>query len=360
MVATLSTSWGFGPQTAKGSVATTFYKFRVLRAGGGDQTLSEPMPPEAGSDPFVDGVDALGAFGAEQIDMIPRLEDDFGWLLYAMCGAASMTPSLPVATMSTHVFRVASADMLDIPYITTRKVLGAGDDDALWGTQILDCKVQGGIFNFAGASRFSARFSIYGREPSFQDDNSWSWDQGPEGNTSIATSINTVGYFKLPEYMTAVSYTADEIPVNSARITFGNQLTQPQQEFIIGSPYPFAISNLYRSMVIEAVYKWENKDLYAYMRANAGTGASIPWSPVVYESDFRVKMATSAAFVGTTPRSIEFYAQRVFWFPSAPPEVAGVNEVLLPFTGVVARPASGDTFRIEMVNGRTTAYTWPT
>ena len=92
---------------------------------------------------------------------------------------------------------------------------------------------------------------------------------------------------------------------------------------------------------------------------NAGTGASIPWSPIVYESDFAVKEVSPANISGySNPYSIEVTAERVFWWPGAPPEIAGLNIIQLPMQGIVARPTdSSDPFTVRIVNS-ISEYVW--
>jgi len=318
------------------------------------------MPPEVGGVPLPDGAHKLGAYYAGIADIVPRLEDDIGWLFYAACGAVSTVSDVPEAGLFTHYFRMDPSNYLALKWLTIRSVTPAPEGGAESGEQCLDTRVASIVFNFAAAARLTARVTTLGREPTFSDDVSgWSWDAEPEGPESIPTSVNTVGYgFKIPDLQ------ANALPTQLARVTFGNMVTQPQQEFVLGSPYPDDIVSLYRNITIDVDYKWEDQSLYHKLVAGGGTGASIPWSPMVYDTNdgddgFGVMMASPAVVVGQLyPYSIEIVAERVFWFPVAPPEIAGLNLLRMPIRGIVGRPASGDPFSIKLVN-EVSSYTWP-
>jgi hypothetical protein len=352
-VPSLDGQWGFGCQTAKGSAATTFRRYRALRVGGGPVTITEPMPPEVGGIPITDGAHKLGAYHAGVVDMVPRLEDDIGYLLYALCGNVSEVSDSPESGLTTHYFRMDPSAYLALKWITMRRVFPAPEGGTASGVQALDTRIAGLVLNFAAAARMTGRVSTYGRIPSLATDISgWSWDAQPEDDTSVAISANTGAYFKLPQFQ------AGNLPTQMVRVTFGNQVSQPNQEFVIGSPYPDDIVSLYRNVAVEVAYKWEDEDLYNQLCFNAGSGASVAWSPVVYQSDFRIKEVSDANISGyTSPYSIEIYCPRVIWFPTAPPEIAGLNLLQLPVAGVVARPTSGDPFQIILVN-ETASYIW--
>lgn len=354
-VSSMGGEWGFGPQVGKGSDATTFYRFRVLSVQGGANDLTEPMPPEISGVPMVDGAHKLGTFFANQVDLIPRLENDFGWLLYAICGNVSTIADTPEAGLNTHIFRMDPSNMLGLKWVTVRSITPAAEGGAESGTQGNDVRIANMIANFVAAARFTARVAMVGREPKFSDNvTGWTWADEPEGYESVATSINTVGGWWMPAWQ------VNKLPTQSVRVTLGNQLTTPQQEFILGSPFPDDLIGLYRNMVIEAVYKWEDEDLYLQLAANGGTGAEIDWDPAIYESSVVIKVASDADIPGhSNPYSIEIDAPRVIWYPSAPPAMAGLNLIQLPVTGIVARPTDGsDPWQIRLVN-EAAGYTWP-
>ena len=316
------------------------------------------MPPEISGVPIVDGAQSLGVYYASVVDLIPRLEDEIGWLMYALTGKHSYTSGFPEAGLTTHVFTMDSTDYLALKYLTVRRTFPAPVGGNASGEQCIDAKIAAAVFTFAAAARMTARMTVYGREPSFSDSiGGWAWAGEPEGGESIAVASNEDhSHFKLPEFQ------AGELPSQLVRVSFGNQLTTPQQEFIIGSAYPADVVALYRNIAIEAVYQWEDEDLYLQLVAAGGSGATIPWSPQVYYSDFTVKAASGGKITGKNyPYSLEIKCPKVYWFPSAPPEIAGVNLIQLPMTGIVARPSTGLPFEIHLVNDTIgTAYTWPT
>ncbi len=313
------------------------------------------MPPEIGGVPLPDGAHKLGTYYAGIADLIPRLEDEFCWLLFAALGSVSTIADTPEAGLHTHIFRFDTSDYLALKWLTVRRIIPGPEGGADSGEAALDTRIAGMMLNFAANARLTARVQTLGRVPTSSDDVSgWSWNATPEGPTSIPTSVNTSGHFQIPNFQ------AGNLPSQLVRVTLGNTVTQPQQEFVIGSPYPEDFTALYRNVAVDVDYKWEDEDLYLQLIANGGTGAEIDWSPVVYEGDLNVKVASPANISGySNPYSITVTAGRVFWFPAAPPEIAGLNILRLPMRGIVGRPTSGEAFNIMVVND-VASYTWPT
>jgi hypothetical protein len=344
-----------GPQIAKGTLSTAFYRFRVLAARGGLVTETEPMPPEISGVPITDGAHSLGAYHASIVDMIPRIEGDLGWLLFALCGAVSTISDIPEAGMYTHIFRMDSTDYLALKWLSLRRLIPGPEGGADSGEIVKDARLSGAVFNFNAAARLTAQLSFYGREPTFSDSvGGWSWEDTAESGDSVMIPSTTSAYFKIPTFQ------AGNLPVNGAAVTIGNQVTRPQEEYIIGSPYPEDIVGLYRNVSIQAAYKWEDEDLYLQLVAAGGTGASIAWDPTIYTSTFRILEVSPNDVSGmSNPYSFEIRAEKVYWFPSAGPEIAGLNIIRLPLTGLVARPSSGDPFQVRIVN-EVASYTWPT
>jgi hypothetical protein len=249
---------------------------------------------------------------------------------------------------------MSSSNYLALKWVTTRRVTPAPEGGAASGHQALDTRIASMMLSFPAAARLGARIGLLGREPSFSDDVSgWTYSATAEGPTSVPITSSTSAYIKLPTFQAA------NLPTSLTRVTIGNTVSQPNQEFIVGSPYPDDFIGLYRNVGVEMAYKWEDEDLYLQLVANGGTGASIDWSPVIYTSDFRAKAVSSANISGkSNPYSIEFYAPNVYFWPTAAPAIAGVNLIQLPVAGLVARPDSGDPFQIILVN-EVASYTWP-
>lgn len=359
-VSSLNSVWGAGPQEAKGTVASTFYAYRLMRVQGGPTDMTEIAEPEIGGVPLPDGAYKAGVFTREQIDLYLRLEDDIGWLLYALCGAVSTVDDDPETGLYRHIFRMdptSTITMLALNWISTRRLVGQPEHTNNFGIQCLDVRVEAMMFNIAAAAALTARMNTLGRIHTYSDDPSlWEWAVGsPEGFASVPVTANTNSYFKVPTFQ------AGALPTQQVQIQFGNMLTQPTQEFIVGSPYMDDIKALFRNIGINWTYKWADEDLYLWMVANDGTGASINWDCVVPVGTFEARVATCDVISGmANPYSITFKAPKVFWFPTAPPSLAGLNLIQLPVSGVVAAPDdSSDPFTIEVVN-ETESYTWPT
>lgn len=353
-VSSLGGVWMFGPQTAKEAAASTFYETRLIAANGGPIDLVEPMPPELGGIPIVDGAHRLAGYYGSTVDLIPRLEEDLGWLLFAACGDVSTVSDSPESGLNTHYFRMSSSDYLALKWLTLRRQIPSEDGAASSGVQSLDTRIGTIVFNFTAASRLTARMAMLGRVPSYSDNvTGWTYNSA-EDATSVGITSTTGSYFKIAEFQ------AGNLPVSTARVTLGNSLSQPQQEFILGSPHPDDIIGLYRNLMAEVVYKWEDEDLYLELCTNGGTGASIAWTNTIFTGSLALKTTSDANISGKNyPYSLEVYAPNVYWYPSAPPAVAGINLISLPLVGLVARSVVSDTFQFRLVN-EVASYTWPT
>jgi hypothetical protein len=327
---------------------------RTLAVRGGAVEQNEPMPPELGAVPLVDGAHKLAAYFAAQVDFIPRLEEDLGWLLFAACGSVSTVTDSPEAGLQTHYFLMDTSDYLALKWLTIRQEIPSEAGANNMGIQGTDCRIANMLLNFTAASRLTTRMSVLGRTPSFSDDpTSWTYNAA-ETSTSVAIISADGSHFRIP------SFQAGDLPLASARVTLDNTVSQPQQEFIIGSYHPDDVIGLYRGMTIEGVYQWEDEDLYLALSANGQTGAAVPWTADIYESSVSVKAVSPSNISGySNPYSLTLTAPRVIWYASAPPESAGVNIVQLPITGIVGKPTSGDPFLFALVN-EVASYTWPT
>jgi hypothetical protein len=83
----------YGMQTAKGAVATTFYRHRAADVNYGPVQDLRTLPLEVGGIPTPTGAYKAGVFLAGGATLHPRLEGDFGWLLKGLMGAVATSPA---------------------------------------------------------------------------------------------------------------------------------------------------------------------------------------------------------------------------------------------------------------------------
>jgi len=358
-VSSLGGTVGFAPQIEQGTPGTTFYRLRVLQALGGMRDITKIVEPEVGGAPIPDGAYKGGVFCQEQWDIYPRLEGDFGWMLYALTGAVSTIDDLPEAGLQTHIFRMDPTTYYTqtlIKWLTLRRVLAQPEHTNDFGIQTNDARLATAMFNFIAGSALTARLGLMGRVPLGSDDTSgWTWADYPEAFNSVPVAANTAGYVKLTDYDSGA-----DLPTNQAQLAWVNQVTTPQDEFIIGSPYMDSIQNLYRNIQFTFVLKWTDEDFLLWLDFNEGTGASINWSCIVPNSGLDINLATCENIEGySNPYSIRVQAPKLFVYSTAPPDFRGLDLVRLPVTGIVADPGAGiDPITISIVNEQA-AYTWP-
>lgn len=345
----------YGPQTAKESLASTFYRHKTLDINLGAIEQSERWAPEVGGSVFNVGQRKTAAFVGGQATIQPRIENVFGWLLYAMSGDVSTVDDTPEAGANTHIFTPAS-DHAYLPWLTMHKYIpGATSGDAL-GEVLQDCKIAQAVFSMASMAPLTCQVGVLGREPSFEEAPSWSYENEFEDVQSVPTGNS--GHFKLPDFST------DALEASSVEVTLMNRLSaaQLQNEMVIGSYHPDDLVVIERDVAFRFVYKWADPDLWQQVYTGAVDGTA--WTPSVYETDVEAKLESPNNIPGTsTPYSLSIEAPEVDWSVDGQLRLQGNNILYCPMAGVLNEPATADPFQIKVVNdvasGDPEYYTWP-
>lgn len=154
--------FGFGPQTAMNSVATTFYRHKATMIDLGMADDIRVGPLEIGSGPFPTFPYKAGYIVGGGVEIQPRLEDTIGWLLYAALGDVSTTGSDPY----THDFKPLAADQSFVRWLTLRKYIPKkeGDEETDIGEEFMDCKPTSLTLNLANDAPVTARWDFMGRQ----------------------------------------------------------------------------------------------------------------------------------------------------------------------------------------------------
>ena len=114
-----------------------------------------------------------------------------------------------------------------------------------------------------------------------------------------------------------------------------NNISQPDQQMIIGSYHPDDLVPLSRAVQLRLIYKWQDPKLYKKLYYGGGSGNDVQWSPVVGNSPISVKSTSVTNIAGASvPYSFEFVAGDVDW-TMTPPQLAGNNLLFCEFTGIV-------------------------
>ena len=344
--------FAFGPQTAKGSVASTWYRHKASRVGVGPQQVIQQFPQEIGGGIHPTGAYKSMAFGGGQAIMNPRLENVIGWLMYATVGTVSDIADTPEAGMTRHRF-TPPANYYDMKWLSIRRLIpgATGASDNL-GEVLTDCRAVGMRLALSPANILTSAHTFVGRQPQLSGTgvDSWTWGNTYERYPSVPLAHQgsfTVGGASLPA--TALS------------VDLVNGFTGPQEEMIIGSPYPDDFILQRQIPTLTWTYKWHNPSLYQSLLcgSNVESDGVIDWSPTVHTStvDFAITSPGNATGM-SNPWRLHFYAPEVTWQAAGPPELMAGGWLALQFTGVAQEQTAADTFYFELDN-LTANYTWP-
>jgi len=353
-VAASPSIFGFGGQTAKGTMATTWHRHKALRANVGPRQVVQQFPPELGGGFAPTGAFKSMAYGAGIASLHPRLEDVLGWLIYGAVGQLSGTNEIEAATVYRHVFTPPDTPT-DMKWMSIREYIpGATSSDEL-GTFILDARAAGIKFDLAPGGLLATTHTFAGREPSIMEDidalGTYPWTWNAEYETYESVPLAHQGSLSLG----GVAQSAAGVSV-----TLGNSFTAPQDELIVGSPYPDDIMLLQQVLQAQWVYKWQDHSLYQsiYSGTETADGSGyIDWSPVVHTGSFELIINSPTNITGASyPYRLRIYAPTMTWQCSGPPDLIGGDWLRLTFTGTAQDDSP--TFQIELDNEVST-YTWP-
>lgn len=348
-------SFMVGPQTAKGAVATTLYKYKTYDVDFGIVDDVRQVPLEVLGVLTPTGAFKAGSFVAGGARLTPRLQDDIGWLFFAALGSSSSVANYGGDTgVYAHVFRFAT-DEASIPWVSVWKhIPGAPDEvksnDGGLLVKGLDCKVMNLDITIPAASLIAAQIGFVGRVPSMLEDPNLSGlgvQAYDESTDSLAVSVN--GHLK---------FDGSEIPVTQARVSFRNGLTTPQEEMIVGSPHPDDFIPRTRSAEVSFVYKWENADLYQKIITGSVSGTA--WSPIPTYAAFEAQVESPDVMGATnTPYTLIIQADNVGWRLDGEPQLQAGGIIAQRYIGTVQENVGGDYVRAIVLN-ETASYTWPT
>lgn len=344
---------GFGCQTAKGSVATTWYRHRASDVDLAALDDQRTGPPEVGGQPMptIPYKGGIAVAGGAIIN--PRLEDTFGWLLYGAMGYVASSTS---GNIGTHVFSPNASSPEFVPWMSFRKhIVGLdGDVSKDLGEVYQDCKLAGLVFNLPNDGLISARLDALGRIPTYDESPStWTWSNTFEDYQSLPIGVTTGGYIKVP------GFSSEELPVVSATIGMVNQPLPMNRERVYGSPYMRDITIVGRQLSVDLVLQWEDPNLYRAIHTGASSGAST-WSPTPFVTDLQVFAQSPANISGeSVPYSVQIDAAEVMLSVQGGIRLAGNDAVMLRLTGVALAQANPVNYAKFTLKNLQTAYTWP-
>lgn len=352
---------GFGPQSGKGTLATTFYRHRAVMV---DLDLADDVregPPEVGGLAVPTFPYKAGPVVAGGMTIQPRLEDTFGWLLYSLLGQD--TPTIRGDGLSyLHTFAFAASDSTFVPWLSFQKYIpkvnGVAQTDLL--QQFQDCKLISAAFTLPNDGPIVSRIDAIGRRVDLLTPGAGSppvaveWENEMEHWGSIPVGCFTGGYIKVDGV---------ELPVIAAQVGFQNVPLDLRMERVYGDPYLDDITIVQRRLAFDITVKYQDQDLYRQVLT--GTNVGTEWYQHPFTAAMDIKTVSSAVMppsaspviTPTDPYSLEIKADEVMLNQVGGLTLAGNQAILMRFTGVAIDNAE-DYVTFELIN-EVPEYDWP-
>jgi len=264
--------------------------------------------------------------------------------------ATAGTVSVGYYQTASHLFAFASnAEFL--PWLTVQKIVPG---TTRFSERGIDNRVTAARFVLPAGGLLQARFDFRGIFPAWQEgtdlNNPTTGHEAQitgsyEDYTSIPVMSDGEGYVRLP------NYSAQNMKFVNATINFGNNLTEDDQERIIGTPYLDNLVVLQRAITIQGTWKWNDAALYQrFLVGNNSLAAG--WSTVPFETDLQIRVIAPTTIPGTTSTrySLQFDAPNVIWNVQGPPQLQAGGTIMLPVVGTVRVPTTGSPFTATLVN----------
>jgi hypothetical protein len=331
----------------------TWYRYRAPRVGVSLIQSQTALPMETGGPLVPTGVTKDMAFWGGDVDLLPRCEDDFGWLLYAMMGNASSVSGVDTGTYYTHHFTYA-ADQADVPWLAVRRFIPGEATTDEYGEVGFDGIATNMRVNVPPAGNLACNIGFMGRKWQVEEEPSWTYTNALEDGTTIPNAGN--GSLKIEGI---------EYPIIALTLDLNNNVSTPQQEVIVGDYWPDDFQVLSRLATFRFLYKYEDPDLCQKILTNSDTGTA--FSPFPYLiSTVGQNYALEAQFyapkfvTGTVSTNYEFTARahRIAITPGRPMELVAGGLLVQEFIGTVIEPASDKDYMDLLLVNDVSDYTW--
>lgn len=256
-----------------------------------------------------------------------------------------------------HLFTMAPNQAL-LGWLNLRKwIPGSLSNNAL-GETMLGCKITGARLTIPASGIVTARMEFQGRKSVYTPNPGWDTDAGYwdsthgdyEDTTSVPIGSAVGGFVQLPTGVTAI--------VTSLIVNWANNVSTPEQEKIVGSPFPDDVVALSRAMSIQATIKWKDPDLFNQIYTGAAAGGS--WVAKPFTSDFVATVLAPNDIPGAAAGvkyQLDVNADNVMWNCNGPITLAGADLVMMPIIGTVVKANAANPYAtFKLYNARSTAY----
>ena len=322
---------------ATGNISTDWQRHRAESVTLGVNDLYDVLPLEVGGSLFVNSSYKNGAFVAGGARLFSRLQGTIGYLIHGAAGKASQAATGNGTTVPYKTrFEVNPSDETQMPWMALRKFTPASQGATGITEYFIDCRLNMLTISVPAMGPVMMEFMVVGRKPELDDGEGVTQaDIAFESGTSLAHGCKGE--------ITLSGFTGNSLPFlsaadgkfTSAQIMIANNISQPDQQMIIGSYHPDDLVPLSRAVQLRLIYKWQDPKLYKKLYYGGGSGNDVQWSPVVGNSPISVKSTSVTNIAGASvPYSFEFVAGDVDW-TMTPPQLAGNNLLFCEFTGIV-------------------------
>ena len=350
--------FGFGPQSAKETAASTLYKHRAADIDLAVISDDRLGPPEVGGTPVPTIPYRAGVMAVGGATINPRLENTFGWLLEGAAGDVSVTADENVfGTTATgmyhHEFAFDTTSESFVPWMSFYKEIPHSTSASRLGELYEDCKVIGLTTSLPNDGLISTRVDVIGR---MATNTQFELDPSPSfGNTnyedyqSIPIGSVVGGYIQIPDY------DSSDLPVVAGTITLTNAPLDIRQEKVYGSPYLQDVTITGRALTVDLIVKWEDPELYTSILTGATNGTA--WVTTPFVEDLDIYAMTGNEALSGWPWELRFVAPEVMYQVNGGIRLAGNQAVMMRLTGTAIK-GTGAYYTVHLGN-TTASYAWP-
>lgn len=351
--------FGFGPQSAKETVATTLYKHRAADIDLAIMSDDRLGPPEVGGSPVPTIPYRAGVMAAGGATISPRLANTFGWLLQGVAGDVTTTSGQDVfgvtdASMYHHTFAFDTTSESFVPWMTFYKEIPAALIADRIGETYIDCKVIGMTTTLPNDGLIQSRVDVIGRMATgtqFQLNPSVTFgNTNYEDYQSIPIGSVIGGYIKVP------GFSSEDLPVAAATLSLQNAPLDIRQEKVYGSPFLEDVTIVGRSLTVDLIVKWKDPQLYRSIITGSTSGTAWTVTPFVQDLDVFAMTGLNASAI--SPWQLRFKAPQIMYQMVGGIRLAGNEAVMIRLQGTAIK---GTQAYYEIHLGNThPAYVWPT
>lgn len=332
-----------------------WFKVRAPQVSVGAQQDQQIFPMETGGPLTPSGAFKQAKFFAGQADLIPRLENSFGWLLLGALGKASSVTGknadgVTTTGVNTHIFSYDTALPSYQPWMAVRRMVPGLTSPENLGEIGYDCKIATLRFIVPAMGKVASQFTMIGRDFQQDDASDWVYENATFEDSS-STPDSGRGQF---------AFGGNEYPVTGCTVDINNGLTTPQQEMVIGSFAPDDLVALTRNVQIRFVYKYENSELHRQVFTGAVDGTTWTSMPFITASgggvhavDLRFQSPATIPGSSSVPYGIRIRANNATLATEGGIQLQAGGIISQMFVLTILEPSAGNYVEVVIENAET-------